>query len=327
MFSDQELAECLDRFGYEEDIEQFLTTMDNPEVVEAVLADIVEARALEIGRSPAVVFNGRQLGIGSGKGLMESVLAAMRIGERPEPEPSSDAARSPIDLSFVDLFPPQFQETALASTVRIHSNHGRFIGSGAIVARRDPFVYVLTAYHVAPPAQRVEVHTFSGKTYPQPSGVYEWASVIASSESADLALLRFSTRDPVPEPLRIATLEELPSQTPFPVLAIGSDGAGSAPSCVGSEVLSTQRVRRTASSSSVTVWEVAKESTEGWSGGPLVDQGGRLLGVASGNSDGKGYFCHARQIHRFLQQHGLQGLARPRRTATDSSRPIHPSND
>ena len=40
----------------------------------------------------------------------------------------------------------------------------------------------------------------------------------------------------------------------------------------------------------------------------MVDRQGYLLGIASGVSDGKGYFADAESIQRFLRQNGLKSL-------------------
>jgi S1-C subfamily serine protease len=48
---------------------------------------------------------------------------------------------------------------------------------------------------------------------------------------------------------------------------------------------------------------------KGRSGGPLIDQRGFVIGICSGTSDGKGYFTHTHEIHRFLKQNAFDWLA------------------
>ena len=58
-------------------------------------------------------------------------------------------------------------------------------------------------------------------------------------------------------------------------------------------------------SPATSVWEVQSDLAAGRSGGPLVDQGGYLLGVATGTAGGKGYFTYVWVIHRFLDKQGF----------------------
>jgi hypothetical protein len=40
----------------------------------------------------------------------------------------------------------------------------------------------------------------------------------------------------------------------------------------------------------------------------MLDSRGRVLGIASGTSDGAGYFAHAEELYRFLVQSNLKWL-------------------
>ena len=40
----------------------------------------------------------------------------------------------------------------------------------------------------------------------------------------------------------------------------------------------------------------------------MVDRRGYVLGIGSGVSDGKGFYCHTADIHRFLKENGLMWL-------------------
>jgi hypothetical protein len=53
---------------------------------------------------------------------------------------------------------------------------------------------------------------------------------------------------------------------------------------------------------------VATEKPEGRSGGPLVDKRGLLIGVCSGVSKDKAYFCHIDEINAFLERNGFDWL-------------------
>ena len=40
----------------------------------------------------------------------------------------------------------------------------------------------------------------------------------------------------------------------------------------------------------------------------MLDRSGRLVGVASGLGDGKGYYTHVEEVHAFLKRNGLEWL-------------------
>lgn len=315
-FSDKELKQGLVELGYE-DTNQFLETMNSPLVLGGVLADIVEAQSLGVRTTPTVYFNGDRLaGLQAGTGLIDALLAVVERKKTSPMEVTQDPRNSPIDLSAIDEFSEELQTSSLAATVRIVNTAGTSVGSGAIVALREPSVYVLTASHIVGDSQRVEVHTYSEQSYPKPAGVYSHATVVANSASSDLAVIRFSTREPMPKPLSIVPLERVaemiePQKSRLPVLTIGYDGQASAPSCIVTAVIGSKAVRRNTGDVPVMVWEVARESARGRSGGPLIDQRGFVLGIASGIAEGKAYSAHAEEIHRFLTRNGLHGLLAP----------------
>src|SRR5262249_30656477 len=153
-------------------------------------------------------------------------------------------------------------------------------GSGVIVFRQDPFVYILTANHVVGQAAEVEVHTYSSGPMPRLARAYRAASVVARTDGIDdLALIRLMTRDPLPSPLRICPPRLLPRAKVVPVLTVGCD-EGAAPSCTVDRA-EKKPVRKPDGATGV-LWEVTRKNAPGRSGGPLLDRRGYLLGVASG---------------------------------------------
>jgi S1-C subfamily serine protease len=67
-------------------------------------------------------------------------------------------------------------------------------GSGVVVKCRPPHVYVLTAAHVVRGAKAAEVRSAAGGK----ARAYKDAEVLAASPAADLAVVRFATRDDLP---------------------------------------------------------------------------------------------------------------------------------
>jgi hypothetical protein len=76
-------------------------------------------------------------------------------------------------------FPKKAQTVAIAATVRVVNVSQWGEGSGAIVGRKGPFVYVLTAYHPVNKGGRLEVATFSASSYPKSHRTDRSAQVVA----------------------------------------------------------------------------------------------------------------------------------------------------
>jgi S1-C subfamily serine protease len=215
----------------------------------------------------------------------------------------------PGEIETIDTpdFSKEVQRAAVCATVRITNSAENLVGTGIILGRKGPAVFVLTAFHVVAGANRLEVATFSPSTYPVPARRYRSVKVIAFAEDTrDLALLRFVTEDPLPGSLPLCPARVVPEKAGFKALTVGcADGA--APSCAVDEVTDNKKVRRESSPKAAFFWEVARSQDEGRSGGPLVDKSGRLIGVCSGNSKEKSYYCHPDEVRAFLIQNGFEG--------------------
>jgi S1-C subfamily serine protease len=204
-------------------------------------------------------------------------------------------------------FPADVQAACLQATVKVvNVTQGRE-GSGVVVKQQDQLVYVLTANHVVEKAEKLEVHVFSPKSYPKAAATYDGARVFAQAKEPDLAVLVFATRDTVPGVARLCTAKQVPTGTDFPGLTVGCSG-GKAPTCA-TETVKGKKVIRRPGEGDTTAWELATPSAKGRSGGPLFDKRGLVIGIASGIGDGKGYYSHPEEIHRFLKRNDLANLA------------------
>jgi S1-C subfamily serine protease len=72
----------------------------------------------------------------------------------------------PGDIDTVDSqdFPGEAQVQAVTATVRVGNLSRDVEGSGVLLKRNGPLVYVLTANHVVDGSRRLEVTTFSTDT-------------------------------------------------------------------------------------------------------------------------------------------------------------------
>ena len=203
-------------------------------------------------------------------------------------------------------FPKAAQEAAVTATVRVKNLTKGNGGTGAVVGRSGPFVYVLTANHVVAGTERVEVATFSARSYPKPETVSASAEVVARSEEADLAVLRLVAPDPPPGCLRVCPPALVPDGSDFPALGVGCQEGR--PTCLADVVKAKRRVRRPGAEGLVTYWETEGGVVKGRSGGPLIDRRGYLVGVAGGSNGERGYYSHPEEVHAFLRRNGLRWL-------------------
>jgi S1-C subfamily serine protease len=205
-------------------------------------------------------------------------------------------------------FPKEVQTTAVGATVRIRNLTQDGQGSGTIVGRKGAFVYVLTADHVVEGADRLELAVFTAARSPEPDTVVKEVEIVARSKETDLAVLRFACRKPLTS-LPIVPLNALPEEKSFPALTVGFD-AGRPPHARAERVVDRKRIRKKDDAATL-AWELEQEPEPGRSGGPLVDPRGRLIGVVSGRSHGKGYCTHVSEVHALLKKNDLEFLLRP----------------
>jgi S1-C subfamily serine protease len=216
-------------------------------------------------------------------------------------------AADPFPVVAAPEFPATMQQAALAATVRIQNLSQRTNGSGSIVAVDGPFVYILTAGHVIRGGEQLEVETFTAASYPKTAQVFRTVRIEAESQGVkDMALLRVTAGEKVAQPLQVHPTPAELNRKNFDALTVGCD-KGDAPTCQVERVVTAKTVRREGKGEGY-CWEVDRAQVQGRSGGPLLDRKGRLIGICSGNSGERSYFCHLRDIETFLNDKGFRGI-------------------
>jgi S1-C subfamily serine protease len=204
-------------------------------------------------------------------------------------------------------FSKDAQNAALRATVKVVNLTKNRDASAVIVKQEPKFVYFLTAAHAARAGDKLEIHTFTAESYPDSAEKYKSAEVIASDTERDIAVIRLATTDTMPGVLPLCPVKKVPDDKDFAALSTGC-GGGKAPVCQVETVRRKVKVQRPGDKDSTLVWEIATAPANGRSGGPLVDQRGLVIGVASGANDGQGYYVHIDEIHRFLKKNALDRL-------------------
>jgi S1-C subfamily serine protease len=199
-------------------------------------------------------------------------------------------------------FPKGLQMKAVAATVRIVNRDHQSEGTGVIVGRNGKGIYVLTAGHLVVRSARFEVSAYSENSYPRVLKKYDKVKVVAQSRDIrDLALIRLDTEDRPPAIVPFCASSQLPTSGKFEAMSVGC-GARSAPICLLENVIKEKRVKRPPGRDTARFWETDIAQMVGRSGGPLLNSRGELIGLASGASEGKGYYSHGSEIQVWLKE-------------------------
>lgn len=238
----------------------------------------------------------------------------------PQPDLISAGRKSPAgeDVTAASTLPPakevglpngedEIAATVQRATVRVINRSQQTAGSGVVIGHSGPAVYILSARHVVENADKISLQFFTAVQRSEPIENYDNVELVAKSPTADLALLRMTGMVSEEAELHICPTELMPKDFPLAAFAAGWSETRQ-PVVESIQILGKKLIRKSKSDSESLVFEVNGESIRGRSGGPLVDRLGRVLGIASGTSESKGYFSHAEEIYRFLKQNGLQWI-------------------
>ncbi len=196
----------------------------------------------------------------------------------------------------------------LTATVRIIDPTRQTEGSGTVIGKAGGLVYVLTAHHVVGDADGVDVQTFTlAGTKARKGALYRDVEVMARATASDLALLRLRAPKFAGQAVAVCPPAAAPRRMPLRVWTAGWNTAG-LPMCHANRITVVERVKKPANDDEALYWVVQDAPDPGNSGAAAVDIHGFLIGVCSGKTGKKGYFCHLEEIQRFLCAEGLRWL-------------------
>jgi len=196
--------------------------------------------------------------------------------------------------------PEAVRSKGKASTLKVTCDEDGQFGSGAVIGKIGAHSYILTACHLVPKAKTAEVKLPNGKSYR--------AEVLERSSETDLAVLRLPSPEGMPAPIKLASGDVKPNQ----LLSVGWE-KGDAPNCLDESLKGKVHLRKPGETNTVKCWEVERKPVPGRSGGPLLDESGLVLGVASGHDGTNGYYIHIEEIRAFLRKSGLKWLTEEER--------------
>ena len=215
-------------------------------------------------------------------------------------------------LTFVLASPPPVVPDAICSVevqwtaISACARSGLGLGTGdaaataVCIGERDGFAYLLTSAHAAPKGVARDFEFFSKGKYPNSIRSHNRGNQIVRTEDSDIVLLKLPIgSQPVPT-LKLAGPGERPKKFPFAALSVGCPDA-SAPMCREEKVLDKKLVRRPGGGMAF-FWQVAVPPVGGMSGGPLLDDKGRVIGICSATQGGVGYFTHLDEILFAIKQ-------------------------
>lgn len=201
-------------------------------------------------------------------------------------------------------------ERIAAASVRVETVDADGEGCGVIVAIQPSSYDVLTAAHVIEGGQRFLITVFEEmpdsliRSTRQDRSV----SVVNVDSDRDLALLRvFGPNSfefkPATVPSNVGASSVLLDSNRMPISGWIVDCLNSDwPSVRSGEVVDAKKVARTKGALPIRYLILNSESDAGMSGGGFFDSNGNLLGIASGNGDGRAFYVAPGELQRFLRQ-------------------------
>ncbi|MEX2487636.1 MAG: serine protease [Nitriliruptoraceae bacterium] len=193
----------------------------------------------------------------------------------PPPEPVPDASAGELEeLEDLDLPSPaatSVMRRAQEITVRIRTLGCRQfgVGSGFVL----PGGIVVTNRHVVDEPREVTLNTWDGRSLD--------AEVRGLAVSSDLAMLRLADDAGLP----VAELRETPVEVGEPIIVVGYPGGGPATVVTGTVL---GHVSGELLDEATEVLRIDAEIRQGNSGGPVLDQQGRVVGVVFALEVGRG---------------------------------------
>jgi serine protease Do len=196
-------------------------------------------------------------------------------------------------------FSADLQRSTLAATVRVVENEKKSFGSGVLIGVRENQGYILTARHTITSRGRFEVQFFTEESYPKAAFSVVASRVIHENSDADLALLTIDLSDKkFPSPLSVAM--ESPKEKEFSCLSCGGS-LGESPT-IETAVVRNRILLQRPNNSSAFFWQTKEAPVKGRSGGPLINTDGKVIGIASGEQEGQGYYTHLDEIRTWLRK-------------------------
>lgn len=186
---------------------------------------------------------------------------------------------------------------------------GEFGNATGVVIHHDPdqgLAYVLTAAHAVRGAREIELRFYTRESYPRPARTIPKVGILDTFPTPDFAVLAVPTGNvPVPV-IPLAAPGQRPKRFPVEARSIGCMGMD--PPTVHPESIRAKRLVQRGTDQVAFFWETERASVVGRSGGPMIDDQGRVIGLTSAAQDQRGYHVHLDEILAGLRQNGHQKL-------------------
>ena len=219
------------------------------------------------------------------------------------PDDDKDPLQGVIKENDIPVPSGELLTLATSSTVRLVG--ANFFGSGVVIQQSGNEILILTVEHAA--TQGIEfIELFSSAQPTGPQHVVRDFELVSADARADLALMK--ARVDSGTQMGIVEIGELRGLK----YAYSSGCGGKRPTTRREPVIQEKEVaiKRDGKTLRRFVWETNRPQQSGRSGGPLLDEEGHLMGIATGRIKEFGYYAHLREISKYLIDNGLEDLVR-----------------
>lgn len=175
-------------------------------------------------------------------------------------------------------------------------------GTGVIIGTKDGHAYLLTAAHVVGNYDAVGLALSSRARFPNPVWYPNKVKVLGRWPDPDIALLSFPLEQETVSVMPLAPAWERPKHFPAGGRSIGM---GTLPATVArSESIRARDFIARDGKKPAFFWRTETPPEHGRSGGPLLDERSRVIGIAVAAAGNRGYYAHHDEIVATLKRAG-----------------------
>ena len=221
---------------------------------------------------------------------------------------SADPPAPPNPIVVSTVLSPDAQWAALQATVRIGSgaNSGP-VATAVCVRVKNGYAYLLTSNHTVPKGEVKTFEFFTKESYPKSDSTINSGDIILRLPECDVALVKVVVGPLGVPSIPLAGPNQRPKKFPFAAVAIGCPEGD--PVRARAERITAKKLVRKADETIAFFWEADKAPVGGMSGGPLIDENGRVIGLCTAAQSGQGYYTHLDEILAGLKRNGYGWLA------------------
>lgn len=235
-------------------------------------------------------------------GLDSDVTGDLRHVDSTSPSKNASANDAKGELESAEL-----SRRLLGATVRFEIPLFGHLGFGIVVATSRTGFDVITADHVVASEEHYAIISATENSHDKSVNITEHENhtynVVKRDPNADLAYIRVTTTTP---PIHYIPLVGSIDRQDAKNFRVWLANRVNSKFIMEKAVVVGRRIaKRSNDAEAVFYWELDRKIDHGMSGGAMIDEQGRLIGIASGNSQSNAYYSDESELKKFFLCAGL----------------------